>query len=258
VGLEGYSSVTSSGAVSDPSTILQAAGLPFAVQAGSFRIRLTDSEGNELDVYEIAVDPSTDSLAEIAARIDASDGQTGAGPVRASVDSSGRLSISTEGDQRLTFQEDTSHFLSSIGNNNLFEGFDAGSIGVSQALLDNPALIAASTTGEPGGSEAARAIAGLRDLGVLDGGRTSLLSFYQTLTADLGGEAQRAAQLESNSDLLLQSLHYRQEELSGVNVDEEAVEMMKYQRCFQAAARLITAADEMMATIIERTGLAGR
>jgi flagellar hook-associated protein 1 FlgK len=47
-------------------------------------------------------------------------------------------------------------------------------------------------------------------------------------------------------------------EVSGVNIDEETVDIMAAQRAFQASARVITAVDEMLQTLIERTGLVGR
>ena len=48
----------------------------------------------------------------------------------------------------------------------------------------------------------------------------------------------------------LDSLASERESVSGVNLDEEAVNLMRFQRAFQAAARLITTIDELMQTLI--------
>jgi flagellar hook-associated protein 1 FlgK len=46
------------------------------------------------------------------------------------------------------------------------------------------------------------------------------------------------------------TLQAQREALSGVSLDEEAVNLMKQQRAFQGAARLITAVNEMMDTVL--------
>jgi flagellar hook-associated protein 1 FlgK len=48
------------------------------------------------------------------------------------------------------------------------------------------------------------------------------------------------------------------ESVSGVNIDEEMTNMLAFQHGYQAAGRLVTAIDEMLDTLINRTGLVGR
>jgi flagellar hook-associated protein 1 FlgK len=64
--------------------------------------------------------------------------------------------------------------------------------------------------------------------------------------------------LESNTSLLVDSLETRQEELAGVSIDEETVNLLKYQRAFAAAARFITSVDELIRTVVEGMGIVGR
>jgi len=45
---------------------------------------------------------------------------------------------------------------------------------------------------------------------------------------------------------------------SGVNLDEEMTNMLQYQRAYQAAARVVTTVDEMLDTLVNRTGMVGR
>jgi flagellar hook-associated protein 1 len=45
---------------------------------------------------------------------------------------------------------------------------------------------------------------------------------------------------------------------AGVNLDEEMTNMLLYQRAYQASARVITTMDEMLDTLVNRTGLVGR
>jgi flagellar hook-associated protein 1 FlgK len=45
---------------------------------------------------------------------------------------------------------------------------------------------------------------------------------------------------------------------AGVNLDEEMTNMLQYQRAYQAAARVVTTVDEMLDTLVNRTGTVGR
>jgi flagellar hook-associated protein 1 FlgK len=258
VGLTGFSAVSSENAASNADAVLNAAGYPFTMEAGTFSIRVLDESGEEIGTYSIDIDPSSDSLNDIAARIDAADGTVGGGDLLATVNADGTLTVSTSGNQQLTFAGDSSGFLATLGINTLFSGWDAASMGLSDAVAANPLLLAASETGAAGDNGAALELAGLRDSRVMNDGRASLTDFYQSVISRLGTESGRAESLETSSGLMVDSLKMRQEELSGVSVDEEAINLMRYQRAFEAAARLITTVDEMLATIIERTGLAGR
>jgi len=50
----------------------------------------------------------------------------------------------------------------------------------------------------------------------------------------------------------------QREAVAGVNLDEEAANMVKYQRAYQAAVRLMNTFDEMLDQIVNTLGLAGR
>ena len=90
------------------------------------------------------------------------------------------------------------------------------------------------------------AIARLADAAVLGGGTTSIGDYYRVAVAELGQEAQQANVMANNHDLLVRHLEGRQEEISGVSLDEETVYMLQYQRTYQAAARMMTTVDEML------------
>jgi flagellar hook-associated protein 1 FlgK len=85
-------------------------------------------------------------------------------------------------------------------------------------------------------------------------GTESMLEFLRRVVTRVGVEAQTASEMENGSRLTVESLRTRQEETSGVSLDEEAVNMMRYQRAFEAAARLISVVDEMLTTVISLGG----
>lgn len=73
------------------------------------------------------------------------------------------------------------------------------------------------------------------------------------------GTASRAASSESTlTGLALTNARTQQQSSAGVDLDEENVNLLSYQHAYQGAARILTAVDEMLDTIINRTGIVGR
>lgn len=81
---------------------------------------------------------------------------------------------------------------------------------------------------------------------------------YQSIIGTLGVDAQQANRLTSNSGNLLQSVDERRQSVSAVSIDEEFINMIKYQQAYNASARNITIVDEMLDKIINGMGLGGR
>jgi flagellar hook-associated protein 1 len=74
--------------------------------------------------------------------------------------------------------------------------------------------------------------------------------YYATLIFNLGNSVSNgSAELES-SQLVLQNLQDQRGSISGVSLDEEAANMVQYQRAYEAAARMVTTVDQMLQTII--------
>jgi flagellar hook-associated protein 1 FlgK len=78
----------------------------------------------------------------------------------------------------------------------------------------------------------------------------SLNNFYKNFIAELGVEANTALRNKENQQVLVDQLTTRKESTSGVSTDEEMVNLIQYQRAYEAAAKIISVYDEMLATII--------
>ncbi|GGD21485.1 flagellar hook-associated protein FlgK [Nocardioides daphniae] len=131
-----------------------------------------------------------------------------------------------------------------------FFAFDAadpaGSLRVAVTDLDQ---VAAS--GIPGGG--------------LDGGNATALaatggaeSGYQRLVNGLGSEIASVRRLASNQSALTAQVDGTRDQLAGVNLDEEMVGLVSAQRAYEAASRVMSTLDQMLDTLINRTGLVGR
>ena len=139
------------------------------------------------------------------------------------------------------------------GGGDFFAGTSAAGLRVA---FTDPALIAASSssgggTGDRGGGNAAA----MAELASAPNGPDAR---YRTTIVQLGVEAQTAnRRVDIQADILRQVEGQRESE-AGVNLDEEMASMLAYQRGYEGAARFVTAIDQMLDTLINRTGLVGR
>lgn len=132
-----------------------------------------------------------------------------------------------------------------------FTGSDAATIAVNQNLLANPGLIAASSQpNQPGNGENALAAAGLR-------GSLAIDQAYAQLVTSIGSDSQDAQRNAANTAVLAEALENRRDSIIGVSLDEEMVNLVRFQRGYQAAARVLSAMDELLEVLITRTGKVG-
>jgi flagellar hook-associated protein 1 len=133
----------------------------------------------------------------------------------------------------------------------------AATISLNSALAGKPRLLAvAAAAGTPGDGSIAAKISDLQAGTVVDGQKPN--DFYASLVGEIGADTAHAITMAKNQDLVRDHLASRRESISGVSLDEEATEMIKYQHMYQAAARVITTMDQMLDTIINSMGVVGR
>ncbi|MHB8842795.1 MAG: flagellar basal body rod C-terminal domain-containing protein, partial [Candidatus Aquicultor sp.] len=112
--------------------------------------------------------------------------------------------------------------------------------------------IAASGTagGLPGDNTNALAISSLINSHITALDSDTIANFYERLVAKVGNQSQAASDELTFYDNFLAQLNTRRDSVSGVNLDEEASNLIIFQRAYQAAARLIKTADEIFQTIL--------
>lgn len=230
--------------------------LPFPVTDGSFDLRVTNETTGAVTTFNIEVDldkslplPSDSTLASIAAEINAEAGTL----VTATVTAEGRLQITANSPStRFNFAADTSGFLAAIGLNSFFSGRDALTIAVDAQLAADPARLSAGFTNAPNDNGAAQAMAAIRNAKSLLSGTATVEDFYRGLESALGTKSAEAADRAESQSFLEAQLEAERERLSGVNLDEEAVNLLTHQRAYQAAARFISTVDTLLDTLINQ------
>lgn len=115
-------------------------------------------------------------------------------------------------------------------------------------------VAAASTVSTSGTVDGSNALAAA-DAGTKAG---SPDSSYSALIGALGRDAASATQQQTTQGVITASVSTLQANASGVSFDEEVSNMLTYQMAFQASSRVLTTLDDMLDTLINRTGLVGR
>jgi flagellar hook-associated protein 1 FlgK len=133
-------------------------------------------------------------------------------------------------------------------------------ISVNEELKQEPATVAASfgtgdRAGELGNGEAALAIASLRNSPVMLGQIATFDDYFANTVAEIGLKGEQAEIASRTQEQIMLDLRNTRESISGVNIDEELAEMIKFQHGYAAAARFINQINTMLDTIINRMGV---
>ncbi len=114
----------------------------------------------------------------------------------------------------------------------------------------NDAISAALSPMAPGDNVNINQLIKLKDAKMFAADGTNLNEFYANYTGSLGLDVVRAQHISEGSEIVAQDLNQRREAVSGVSLDEEATNMMKWQANFTATSKVITTVDEMLDTVL--------
>lgn len=247
-GTQGFTSVTSENAVSDPTAALNNAGLAFTPQNGTFQLEVTNQITGQTTTSTIDVnlngtgsDTTLDSLASDL---------NGVANVSASVTPNGQLQIGAASNYQIQFANDSSNTLASLGINTFFTGSDSTNIGVNSAVTENPQLFATAQGGGPTDGSNALALTQFASNPVSGLNGQSLNDYYNSIVTDIGNKASAETAMSSSLNDYSQSLTSQQQQYSGVSLDQEAIQILQYQQSYQAAAKMVTTVDQLFQTLL--------
>ncbi len=144
---------------------------------------------------------------------------------------------------------DSSDVLVAFGVNSFFTGNSAGTIDVAQELQDDPNRLAYSGSGTSGDNGALLSMLNLQDNAV-DALGVSIPEFYSQVVGDVGFQISSTQSATQVAASLVESLEARRDEVSGVNVDEELVNMVRFEQAYSASARYIQVVQQLNDTIL--------
>lgn len=243
--LEGTNEVLDAGvALNDP-----AAGLDFPPTHGSFVVRVKNVATGIVSSTTVNVDldgiGADTTLSDLQAFLDGS-----VPNLSASLTTDDRLRLAADAGYEFSFADDTSGVLTALGLNTFFTGSGSADIAVNDVLRGDAAYLAAAQGGGPSdGSNAVRLAAFDDDTVSALGGR-SLVGFYEDVVGRTAQATATQQTLQESRQGYRDSLQNQREQFSGVSLDEEAIRILDFQRAYQAAARIVSAVDELMEVLV--------
>jgi flagellar hook-associated protein 1 len=132
-----------------------------------------------------------------------------------------------------------------------FDGSDARTMQLSSLINNDPGNIAASGSGAAGDNENALQMAMLRNKGVLNDGQFTFEDFLASTASMLGLQSETIQKRLGNQGILVDNMKNFRESVIGVNMDEELVDLVRFQNAFGANARVISITNELMGIVIQ-------
>jgi flagellar hook-associated protein 1 FlgK len=122
-------------------------------------------------------------------------------------------------------------------------GSNQGAAASMSMYITDPSKVAASSDGSAGSSGNLQNFSNIQTQSIIDG--QTVQSYYANFVGRIGNNISTASASADAAGLAVQQLKTQQSSVSGVSLDEEAANLMQYQRSFEAAAQVVSAIDEM-------------
>ncbi len=209
-----------------------------SVGNGSLQITVTDGDGNTVTTLKVGSGYAAGDRLEIGNGIkialgtgDLADGNTF--EIDAFVDT------------------DTSGVLAAVGINTFFSGSNASNIAVSSEIIAEPARIATALGADTKDNNNILRMADLRNQAITDLDNLTPGQYYHQLITKIGQKVSVKQTNQENIEALVQNLINQQNEVSGVNINDEAARMLIFEQMFKAMAKYMSTIQSSLSTIME-------
>ena len=240
--------------------------LPLDIKDGSFDIVTYNDQGDELARRTITVnsqskDPMYSTMEGILSQInmaniddnDDNDSTDDVDDYYKAEFTNGALSLNKKTGETtyIGFDNDTANFSGALGMNKFFSGTDSSNIQLNQKFIDDPSLINAYKAPSDGNNDVANAMVQMQydnlEFTTKEGTTTNTISgYYRYMVSDVANDSDRVNTNVDNQKALFTTIEQEYQSISGVSLDEEMTNLMKYQNGYQAAAKVITTISTMM------------
>ena len=244
--------------------------LSLPIKDGSFDIVTYDENGEELARRTITInsqsdDPMYSTMEGILSQInmsniddnDDNDNSNDVDDYYKAEFTNGALSLNKKTDETtyIGFDNDSANFSGAVGINKFFSGDDSATISLNQKFIDNPELIHAYQAPSEGNNDVANAMVQMQydklEFTTKDGTTTNTISgYYRYIVSDVANDSDRINTNVDNQKALFTTIEQEYQSVSGVNMDEEMTNLMKFQSGYQAAAKVITTISTMLDTLM--------
>ena len=223
----------------------------FLDRSGSFNVVSYDPDG-VATVHTITVRP-TDDKWDVIDQINAID-HISAGEHNES--GNNYIRIQADAGYSFAFGNDTANALMALGLNTFFSGYGSSTIELNSVLGSDVRLMAAGQVDEDGMLQTgdntnALLMADIKDQKFEIGNKYATISeAYNTLSSDVGASTHTVTRNHDFNLTLVDQLYTQRDMVSAVNLDEEMADLLRFQYMYQASAKMISASDEMLQTLL--------
>lgn len=248
-GLVGLDEVSAEFTVASINDALDNTGLTYVPETGSFQVQVRNKLTGITKTTDIFVQlngfSDDTSLSDVSSELNAIDG------LSTEITPSGQLIVRTDSpDVEFAFRDDTSGVLAALGLNTFFTGQSSLDIGVHQAVREDPFLFAASESGIGIDTENVIKLVQFLESPLVSQNNQSLADLYERLTIETSQATAVSRSVADGFRVFRDTLLGRQLGLGGVNIDEEVVRMITFQRMFQASARFVSVVSEVLEVLV--------
>ncbi len=270
-GLTNFSTVQGTYSVSatDVALASNSSGLPYfdRLQSGAFTVYVYDADGNlakdaggnplQTSIAFDPTDPTNGSLDALTTAIN-----NAFSPDYLSAASvNNQLSISGVGGYTFQFGDDTTGVLAALGVNTLLTGSNASDVALNSAVTTDVNRVSVGHVGydglaASGDNTTAKAVVALEnksvDFFVAGQAKSSqtLGNYYDGLVGKIGSDTSAASYQSTYQSSLADQVQAQKLSVTGVSLDEELTNLIKFQHSYQAAAKLISTANSMFETVL--------
>ncbi|WP_312470786.1 flagellar hook-associated protein FlgK [Neobacillus sp.] len=136
-----------------------------------------------------------------------------------------------------------------------FKGTSAKDLVVNPDIMNNLYLIAAAKEETSGSGESSTGNGkNAQDMADI---KSKIGDIYRNIIGQLGIDSQEAQRMQSNTEVIVNQVENRRQSISGVSLDEEMANMIKFQQAYNAAARMVTTMDQCLDKLINGMGRVG-
>jgi len=146
---------------------------------------------------------------------------------------------------------DTSGILAAIGINTFFSGSGAMDMVVQSDISSNPRRVATALGAEMTDNTNTVRMANVKDKAITDLGTLTCGEFYRQLVTDIGQQLSVKQMRQENIEVMVLNLKNQQGEVSGVDINDEAAQLLVFEQMFQAMAKYMNTINSLIASIME-------
>jgi flagellar hook-associated protein 1 FlgK len=146
---------------------------------------------------------------------------------------------------------DTSGLLAAVGINTFFSGGSADNIDVCSDISANPRRVATALGADTADNTNAVRMAGMRDEAISGLDSLTCGEYYRQLVTDIGQQLSVKQMRQDNIEVMVLNLANQQSEISGVDINDEAAQLLVFEQMFQAMAKYINTINSSIASIME-------